>query len=128
MRCNVAEMKRDVNAECPDCYIGSRIRGLRLSLGLTQSDLADMIGSRYNQLHKIETGKDRISASQLYLVACALGVAVDYFFDGQTFKMETEDIRRMRSFRHHLNHITDLADLEVIGQMIAVVKETGRPV
>ena len=51
-------------------------------LGLTQQQLADLIGVTYQQAHKYERGINRVSAGRLYEVAQVLGVPVSYFFDG----------------------------------------------
>jgi transcriptional regulator with XRE-family HTH domain len=112
-----------------DSHVGSRIRHLRLSMGLTQSDLAEIAASRFNQIHKIETGQNQISASRLYLIACALGVSIDYFFDGQRGEAEQiKGARRMREFRRDVRRISDLADLQIIGQIISVLEGARQPV
>ena len=51
-------------------------------LGLTQQQLADLIGVTYQQAHKYERGINRVSAGRLFEVAQVLGVPVSYFFDG----------------------------------------------
>ena len=65
-----------------DLHIGTRIRARRTVLGLTQQQMAELIGVTYQQAHKYETGVNRLSAARLYNVAQALGVHVDYFFEG----------------------------------------------
>jgi transcriptional regulator with XRE-family HTH domain len=95
-------------------------------MGLTQSDLAEMAQSRFNQIHKIETGQNQISAGRLYLIACALGVSIDYFFDGKKQEVaRSKDIRRMREFRRDLNRIADLADLKVLVRLSGHWKKRG---
>ena len=51
-------------------------------LGLTQQELAELIGVTYQQAHKYEKGINRIAAGRLSTIAQALGVEVGYFFDG----------------------------------------------
>ncbi|MGF1611429.1 MAG: helix-turn-helix domain-containing protein [Kiloniellales bacterium] len=63
-------------------YVGRRIRERRIMLGLTQQQLADLIGVTYQQAHKYERGVNRVSAGRLYEIARVLGVDVDYFFEG----------------------------------------------
>jgi transcriptional regulator with XRE-family HTH domain len=65
-----------------DRYVGARIRERRIMLGLTQQQLADLIGVTYQQAHKYERGINRVSAGRLYEVAQVLSVPVNYFFDG----------------------------------------------
>jgi transcriptional regulator with XRE-family HTH domain len=51
-------------------------------LGLTQQQLADLIGVTYQQAHKYERGINRVSAGRLFEVSQVLSVPVSYFFDG----------------------------------------------
>lgn len=63
-------------------HVGFRIRQRRILLGLTQQQLAEMIGVTYQQAHKYERGMNRVSAGRLYEIARVLGVDVSYFFEG----------------------------------------------
>ena len=65
-----------------DRHVGARVRERRIMLGLTQQQLADLIGVTYQQAHKYERGINRISAGRLYEVSQVLSVPVSYFFDG----------------------------------------------
>jgi transcriptional regulator with XRE-family HTH domain len=65
-----------------DRHVGARMRDRRVMLGLTQQQMADLIGVTYQQAHKYEKGINRIAAGRLYDVARALGVEVGYFFQG----------------------------------------------
>jgi transcriptional regulator with XRE-family HTH domain len=69
-------------AQDTDRYVGARMRERRIMLGLTQQELAELIGVTYQQAHKYEKGINRIAAGRLSSVAQALGVEVGYFFDG----------------------------------------------
>jgi transcriptional regulator with XRE-family HTH domain len=63
-------------------YVGRRIRQRRVMLGLAQHELAKMIGVSVQQVHKYETGVNRITAGKLREVAGALQTDIGYFFDG----------------------------------------------
>ncbi|MSP68098.1 MAG: XRE family transcriptional regulator, partial [Alphaproteobacteria bacterium] len=65
-----------------DRFVGRRIRERRIMLGLTQQDMAHLIGVTYQQAHKYERGINRISAARLYGIARALDVPISYFFEG----------------------------------------------
>jgi len=65
-----------------DRYVGARIRERRIMLGLSQQQMADMIGVTYQQAHKYEKGINRISAGRLYEISQVLKVPVSYFYDG----------------------------------------------
>ncbi|MGE0722875.1 MAG: helix-turn-helix domain-containing protein [Alphaproteobacteria bacterium] len=76
-------MKRSsTRARTVDRHVGAMIRERRIVLGLTQQQLADMIGVTYQQAHKYERGINRVSAGRLYEIAQVLGVPVSYFFEG----------------------------------------------
>ena len=65
-----------------DRHVGARIRERRIMLGLSQQQMADLIGVTYQQAHKYERGINRISAGRLFEIAQVLGVPVGYFFEG----------------------------------------------
>jgi transcriptional regulator with XRE-family HTH domain len=65
-----------------DLHVGKRLRRRRRLLGLTQQQLAESIGIRFQQIQKYECGANRVTASRLYELAVALNVPVNYFFEG----------------------------------------------
>jgi transcriptional regulator with XRE-family HTH domain len=65
-----------------DRHVGARMRERRIMLGLTQQQMAELIGVTYQQAHKYEKGINRVAAGRLYNIAQALGVDVGYFFEG----------------------------------------------
>jgi len=65
-----------------DRHVARMIRERRLELGLTGQQLAERIGTTYQQVHKYERGLDRITAGRLHQIAEALGVGPAYFFEG----------------------------------------------
>lgn len=65
-----------------DLHVGKRLRRRRRLLGMTQQDLAGMVGVRFQQIQKYECGANRITSSRLYDLSRALNVSVQYFFDG----------------------------------------------
>ena len=67
-----------------DLHLGKRLRRRRRLLGLTQQQLAGVVGVRFQQIQKYECGANRISAARLWSLAEALEVPVGYFYDGLT--------------------------------------------
>lgn len=65
-----------------DRYVGSRIRERRVLMGLSQQQMAELIGVTYQQAHKYERGINRISAGRLFEIAQVLEVPVGYFYEG----------------------------------------------
>jgi len=65
-----------------DVHLGKRLRRRRRLLGLTQQQLAAVVGVRFQQIQKYECGANRISAARLWQLSEALEVPVGYFYDG----------------------------------------------
>jgi transcriptional regulator with XRE-family HTH domain len=65
-----------------DLHVGKRLRRRRRLLGMTQQDLAVLVGVRFQQIQKYECGANRVTSSRLFDLSRALNVSVQYFFDG----------------------------------------------
>lgn len=65
-----------------DVHVGKRVRHRRWMVGMTQQQLAQKVGIKFQQIQKYETGMNRISASRLWDIAHALNVPVAFFFEG----------------------------------------------
>lgn len=65
-----------------DVHVGKRIRQRRWLTGMTQQQLAQQVGIKFQQIQKYETGANRVSASRLWDIADALEVPVSFFFEG----------------------------------------------
>ena len=65
-----------------DVHVGKRIRHRRWLVGMTQQQLAEQVGIKFQQIQKYETGANRVSASRLWDIADSLDVQVSFCFDG----------------------------------------------
>ena len=65
-----------------DVHVGKRIRHRRWMVGMTQQQLAERVGIKFQQIQKYETGMNRVSASRLWDISEALGAPVSFFFEG----------------------------------------------
>jgi len=65
-----------------DVHVGKRIRHRRWMLAMTQQQLAEKVGIKFQQIQKYETGMNRVSASRLWDIAETLDVAISFFFEG----------------------------------------------
>jgi transcriptional regulator with XRE-family HTH domain len=63
-----------------DIQVGSRVRQRRVQVGLSQTQLAEAVGTTYQQLQKYERGTNRIRASRLLEIALVLGVSISFFY------------------------------------------------
>jgi len=65
-----------------DVEVGRLVRVLRMSRGLSQTQLADRVGVTFQQVQKYEAGSNRISMGRLTRVAKLFGVSVPYLLEG----------------------------------------------
>ena len=56
-----------------DVHFGKRIRHRRWLVGVTQQQLAETVGIKFQQIQRYETGANRVSASRLWDIAESLG-------------------------------------------------------
>lgn len=77
--------RRTIKEDGPDpidAHVGDRLRTLRMSMRISQTQLGNVLGVTFQQLQKYENGTNRISASKLFKTSKMLGVDVTYFFAG----------------------------------------------
>jgi transcriptional regulator with XRE-family HTH domain len=77
----VNNRKRLVSA---DVKIGSKLKKIRVMMGLSQTDLAKMISISFQQIQKYESGVNRISASTLFEISKILNISPVAFWDEET--------------------------------------------
>ncbi|EPX78616.1 helix-turn-helix domain-containing protein [Salipiger mucosus] len=75
-----------------DVHVGKRIRHRRWLVGMTQQQLAESVGIKFQQIQKYETGANRVSASRLWDIADALDVPVSFFFEGIEAEQGSEPV------------------------------------
>jgi transcriptional regulator with XRE-family HTH domain len=62
-------------------HLGKKLRMRRLSLGLTQTKVANAINVTFQQIQKYEKGTNGVSSSRLIQLSNFLRVPVTYFFE-----------------------------------------------
>ncbi len=65
-----------------DVHVGQRVRQRRWMVGMTQQQLGDRVGIKFQQIQKYETGTNRISASRMWDIAATMEVPISFFFEG----------------------------------------------
>ncbi len=65
-----------------DVHVGRRIRERRMLMGLSQEQLARLLGVTFQQIQKYERGTNRVGASRLVELARILQVPLGWFFEG----------------------------------------------
>ena len=108
-----------------DRHVGARIRDRRIMLGLSQQQMAEMIGVTYQQAHKYERGINRISAGRLYEIARVLRVPVGFFFEGLAADEEIDELptrqRMCLEVARNFAQIGDERHQEALSQLTRVL-------
>ena len=104
-----------------DVHVVKRVRHRRWMVGMTQQQLAEHVGIKFQQIQKYETGMNRVSASRLWDIAETLSVPVSFFFEGiETETSGTSADRQMPS-----DILADKEALELVRSYYAI-PETQR--
>ncbi len=113
--------KASPRANLADRHVGIRIRERRIMLGLSQQQLAVMIGVTYQQAHKYERGLNRISAGRLYDIAQVLNVPISWFFEGMDVEASSGEMsprqRMCLELARNFALIDNLKHQEALSQM-----------
>jgi transcriptional regulator with XRE-family HTH domain len=64
-----------------DIRLGKRVRAYRISLGMSQSALAEKVGVTFQQIQKYENGANRMAGGRLKKVAAVLGLPIATLLD-----------------------------------------------
>ena len=87
-------------------------------LGMTQQQMAELIGVTYQQAHKYEKGINRVAGGRLYAIAQALGVEVGYFYEGISAEADafapTPKQRLLLELTRSFTHIADRRQQEAL--------------
>ncbi|WP_159952683.1 helix-turn-helix transcriptional regulator [Rhizobium sp. 18065] len=65
-----------------DVAVGSHVRELRQARGISQSAFGAHLGVTFQQIQKYESGRNRVSASNLHHMASHMKVIISAFFEG----------------------------------------------
>ena len=65
-----------------DVHVGKRVSHRRWMVGMTQQQLGEAVGIKFQQIQKYETGMNRVSASRLWDIATVMSVPISFFFEG----------------------------------------------
>ncbi len=109
-----------------DRHVGERIRQQRILLGWNQIQLAGRVGITCQQANKYEKGVNRITAGRLYTIAEALGVDVDFFFEGLLGEQNvapTPQQRIVLDFVHKFTFITKKTHREALSDLVRALAQ-----
>jgi transcriptional regulator with XRE-family HTH domain len=117
-RANQQDAPQSQRATTMDCHVGARIRERRVMMGLSQQQLARVIGVTYQQEHKYERGLNRISAGRLFAISQALDIEPAWFFEGMSAEVAVAEIPPRQ--RMHLELMRNFALIKSEKQQEAI--------
>lgn len=110
-----------------DAGIGRQIKRRRAVLGMTQWQLADQLGVSFQQLHKYETGVNRVPAMRLLDIAKALSTPIEWFFEtpgeGEVSLESPQSETRLEAQCREVSHLlTSLPTAESRDRLVKLVR------
>lgn len=126
-------MKASPRTRKVDRHVGAMIRERRIMVGLTQQQLAGLLGVTYQQTHKYEKGVNRVSAGRLFEIAQILEVPVGAFYEGlpahsqdevPVFAIERE--KMMLELARNFAGITNGQHQEAVSRLARALADTSQ--
>lgn len=71
---------KKLNSKEIDILVGKNLKRLRSELAISQQDIGNIIELSNQQISKFESGKNGFNVNQLFLIAQACKVDMNYFF------------------------------------------------
>ncbi|WP_439143713.1 helix-turn-helix domain-containing protein [Planktotalea sp.] len=109
-----------------DVHVGKRIRHRRWLVGVTQQQLAEKVGIKFQQIQKYETGANRVSASRLWDIAESLDVDVSFFFAGMEGAVATADPSSAEQSPVPSDLLNDKEALDLVRSYYSIPEEQRR--
>lgn len=101
--------------------IGATIRRIRTEKNLSREALAEAIDVTFQQVHKYEAGKSRVTTERLEQIAEVLGVPVADFFPpvaGKPFVLKEDEAELIRAYRR-------IGAVDIRESMMRIIKCCG---
>lgn len=105
-----------------DVHVGKRIRHRRWLVGMTQQQLAQHVGIKFQQIQKYETGANRVSASRLWDISETLEAPISFFFEG----LEREQAQQSATVSVPPDFMGDKEALELIRSYYSIPENQRR--
>ena len=107
-----------------DVHVGKRIRHRRWMVGMTQQQLGETVGIKFQQIQKYETGMNRVSASRLWDIAQAMEVPISFFFEG--VEEESAVVDEMVQSKQKGDLLADKEALELVRSYYSIPEQQRR--
>lgn len=109
-----------------DVHVGKRIRHRRWLTGMTQQQLAEKVGIKFQQIQKYETGMNRVSASRLWDISDVLGVEISFFFAEMSDDQDSAEKDAPNSVGVPVDMTTDKEAVELVRSYYAIPENQRR--
>ena len=76
-------------------HLGKKLRMRRLSLGLTQTKVAEAINVTFQQIQKYEKGTNGVSSNRLMQLSNYLKVPITYFFEFESISSKPSYLNKL---------------------------------
>jgi transcriptional regulator with XRE-family HTH domain len=108
-------------ADKTDVQVGRLVRVLRMSRGLSQTELADRVGVTFQQVQKYESGSNRISMGRLSRIAKLFRVSVPYLLEGGKQRAALKSSARAKAdYSHALEMLGRIGAQRLLSAFAAV--------
>ena len=107
-------------------HLGKRLRMRRLSLGLTQTKVANAINVTFQQIQKYEKGTNGVSSSRLMQLSSFLKVPITYFYEdyADSKKIDSADLTEDLNYSFLIKTFGKLSESQKL-KIIQILKNTG---
>ena len=109
-----------------DVHVGKRVRHRRWMVGMTQQQLAEAVGIKFQQIQKYETGMNRVSASRLWDIGKAMDVPVYFFFEGYEEGEVTDVAETTKPEKKNGDLLADKEALELVRSYYSIPENQRR--
>ena len=111
-------------------HLGKKLRMRRLSLGLTQTKVAEAINVTFQQIQKYEKGTNGVSSARLMQISQFLKVPITYFYEEFKDYKPFDSDNQIETTSEDLNYsflIKLFTSLSVIDKekILKILKNTG---
>mgnify|MGYP001277656238 CR=1 FL=1 len=106
-------------------HLGKKLRMRRLSLGLTQTKVANAINVTFQQIQKYEKGTNGVSSSRLLQLSNFLKIPVTYFYENYAdSKINSTDSTEDLNYSFLIKTFGKLSESQKL-KIIQILKNTG---
>ena len=104
-----------------DVHVGRRLKQIRTSRRMSQTDVAKQLDLSFQQIQKYEIGSNRIAACRLYELSKILDVPTSYFFEG----LQDEDTVRGGGRTDIMSAVASIKDESVRSRIVSLIEDVS---